>query len=486
MEKLSRKSGVLLHISSLPNEYGLGTFSCKTKEFIDFLACGKFGVWQILPITDCGYGLSPYSAVSTFAINPYFLDLTKYLSGEEINSFSFDKRNDNLTEEQDKYDKALNLVYEKLHNDFDISKFKKSNAYWLDDYAMFKVLKSHYEGSCWSAWKTGHRDRIKADLDSFKLKNKAELDKIKFIQFLLDKDWKEIKEYAKNKGIEIFGDIPMYVEYDSADVWANPKNWQLENGKPKAVAGVPPDYFNCEGQLWGNPLYNYTHMAKNKYNFWVKRIKRQSEMLDILRLDHFIAIAKYFAIPSSSTTAKSGKWVKGPGANLLKTIQSKCKIKLIAEDLGIVTEDVTSLREKFNIPGLKVMQFAFDEEGDNMYQPHNYEKNCVAYIGTHDNNTFMGLLNEGDWDKINRFKRYLNMPLEYGNDAVIDNTILALYKSSANLIILTMQDILKLGSEARMNIPGVPEGNWLWQLGHIPDMGICARYKYLSDLYARN
>ena len=226
-------------------------------------------------------------------------------------------------------------------------------------------------------------------------------------------------------------------------------------------------------------------MNKNKYDFWVKRIKRLGELFDIVRIDHFVAFSRYWSIPSNSKSAKNGKWVKGAGNTLLKTLTEKTKVKLVAEDLGIVTEEVTELKDKFKIPGIKVMQFAFDGEGDNIYQPHNYEKDCVAYIGTHDNDTFMGMLNEGNWDKINRFKRYLGIPIEYGNDAVVDGAILALYRSSANMIILTAQDILKLDSNSRMNVPGVPQGNWKWQLTGNLDRNLCYRYRELSELYGR-
>ena len=279
--------------------------------------------------------------------------------------------------------------------------------------------------------------------------------------------------------------MPFYVEMDSADVWSNPKDWQLENGKPKLVAGVPPDYFNSEGQLWGYPIYNYATMAKNNYRFWKNRIKRLGELFDIIRIDHFLAFARYWAIPSTSKTAKSGKWIKGAGVDILKEILPKTKTKIVAEDLGIVTEDVYKLKDKFEIPGVKVVQFAFDGEGDNMYKPYNFEKNCVAYIGTHDNNTMMGLLNEGNWDKINRFKKYLRMPLQEGNDQVIENLIVELYKSSANLIVFTAQDILHLGAEARLNVPGVSEGNWTWKLENNIDTNLCSKFSDLAYTYGR-
>jgi 4-alpha-glucanotransferase len=485
MEKLNRKSGILLHITSLPNNYRLGCFSKEALDFVDFLADGKFGCWQVLPFADCGYAKSPYSAVSSFAINPYLIDVSRYLTESEMHELGFNKQNANKHEEEKKIDKALDIVYKKHRKSTDLSQFEKVNKYWLDDYALYKVIKEKHDYVAWTKFPLGLRNKVKLEIDAFSIKYAKELDKVKFCQFIAQSQWEEIKKYANSKGIEVFGDLPMYVELDSADVWSKPKEWQLEDGKPKSVAGVPPDYFNEEGQLWGYPLYNYTAMQKNKYDYWVKRVKRQSDFFDILRIDHFIAFSRYWSIPSKSLTAKSGKYFKGYGDEILKQITSKCKIKIVAEDLGVVTKDVCDLREKHGIAGLKVLQFAFDDIGDHMYQPHNYERNSVACLGTHDNDTFMGLLNEGNWDKINRFKRYLRMPLEQGNDMVLENAIIALYRSSANLVILTAQDILKYGTEHRMNIPGTTENNWLWQLHQPLDKSLTYHYKDLSELYGR-
>lgn len=484
MEKLNRCSGILMHVTSLPNNLGLGVLSDECEKFLDFMELGGFKCWQVLPISDCGYAKSPYSSVSSFAINPYLIDIKEFLSEDEINSFGFNRYNSNAKEEEEKFDRALHLIYEKKCKSFDRKTFEKENRYWLEDYAIFKVLKNEYK-VCWNEWPQVYRDRNKEEIEKYKLLNKKEIDKVKFIQFIADRQWNRVKNYAKKKGIEIFGDIPMYVELDSSDVWSNPKNWQLEHGKPKQVAGIPPDYFNVNGQLWGNPLYNYTLMSKNKYDFWIKRFRRLNSLFDIVRIDHFVAFSKYWAVPSNAESAKEGKWVKGVGPGLLKAITSKCQVKLVAEDLGVVTNDVVKLRESFDIPGLKVLQFAFDGDGDHPYQPHNYEKNSVAYIGTHDNNTFMGLLNEGNWDKINRFKRYFQMPLERSNEEVVDNAILALYRSSASMVVLTPQDILKLDSSARMNTPGVEHGQWLWQLSRSLDGELAHRYKNLSELYGR-
>lgn len=486
MENLKRSSGVLIHITSLPNKYTLGTFSCECEKLIDWMSDGGFKVWQVLPITDCGYKYSPYSAISSFAINPTLVDLSEFLSEDELNSFNFDKSNPDRLEEEAKILSALDLIYKKFGKTTNKLAFEKANKYWLDDYALFKVIKEKNKNVSWLHFPVTLKNHDKVALDAFSKKYASDIDKIKFIQFIAHEQWNRIRKYAHEKGVKIFGDIPYYTEFDSADVWSNPKNWKLDSNGKGDVAGVPPDYFNAEGQLWGNPIYNYTSMAKNKYSHLIKRFKHQEELFDILRIDHFIAFSRYWSIPKDSTTAKNGKWVKGAGDAILKELEKKMNISIVAEDLGIVTNEVTALREKYNIPGIKVMQFGFDSDGDNMYQPHNYEKNCVAYIGTHDNDTFMGMLCNSDWDKINRFKRYLRMPLEWGNNAVIDNSIITLYRSSASLIILTMQDILKLDSTSRMNVPGVIEGNWAWQLDSIPNSDICSFYRDLSNLYGRN
>lgn len=484
MEKLKRNSGILLHITSLPNQYGWGNFSSSAFQFVDFLKNGGFGVWQVLPFSECLYGNSPYSSISSFAINPNFLDLTKFLSEDDLNGLGLKNVTD-MNDFNTKIHKAIQLVCEKCRNTFDTSTFLKDNKYWLEDYALFKVIKRHENFKPWTEWQEGLRNRNKSSLEEFKQKYKSEIDDEILVQYLLDKQWKKIKSYANDSEIEIFGDMPFYVELDSADVWSNPKEWQLENGKPKLVAGVPPDYFNSEGQLWGYPIYNFSIMAKNNYRFWTNRVKRLGELFDIIRFDHFLAFAKYWAISGNSKSAKTGKWIKGAGSSLLKQILSKCKAKIVAEDLGIVTEDVYKLKDEFEIAGVKVVQFAFDADCDNMYKPYNFEKNCVAYIGTHDNNTMMGLLNQGYWDKINRFKKYLRMPLQEGNDQVIENLIVELYKSSANLIILTAQDILHLGEEARLNVPGESEGNWTWKLNNNLDTNLCAKFYDLACTYGR-
>ena len=484
MEKLKRNSGILLHITSLPSDYGWGTFSSYAKSFVDFLCDGGFGVWQVLPFSECAFGNSPYSSISSFAINKYFLDVSQFLSTSELNDVGL-YNCESMQDFHTKMDSAISIICDKYRDNYSTSDFRKINKYWVEDYATFVVAKKVFDGVPWTQWPDGIKNRIKLDLENFKSEHKKEIDDIILIQYMLDNQWKKIKESANQKGIEIFGDIPFYVELDSADVWVAPKNWCLENGKPKLVAGVPPDYFNADGQLWGNPIYNFAYMSKNKYDFWLKRIKRQSELFDILRIDHFVAFSRYWAIPASSKTAKSGKWIKGAGNALLKIITSKCKIKIVAEDLGIVTEDVTALKDKYGIPGVKVMQFAFDGEGDNIYQPHNYEKNCVAYLGTHDNNTTMGLLNEGNWDKINRMKKYVRMPIEEGNDVLIENLFVSLYRSSANLIILTAQDILHYGSDTRMNVPGVAEGNWTWKLNSELNRDMCGKFKDWAYTYGR-
>ena len=285
------------------------------------------------------------------------------------------------------FDDALTLVCEKCKNKYDLSDFIKKNNYWLQDYALFILLKKKY--ACpWYDFPKEFKNREKIAMDNFIKENKKGIDNIILIQYLLDLEWNKIKKYANENGIEIFGDIPFYTCFDSSDVWANKQCWLLEDGKPKLVSGVPPDYFNSEGQLWGDPIYDYDYLKKHNYNFFVNRFKKLSQLFDIVRIDHFVAFSRYWAILPNSKTAKKGKWIKGADKELLKALTSKCSCKIVAEDLGIVTDDVIKLKEEFNLSGVKVLQFAFDDDYDNAYKPHNYEKNCVAYIGTHDNNTF--------------------------------------------------------------------------------------------------
>ena len=485
MEQLKRNSGVLLHITSLPNDYRLGCFSCECNYFIDWLAEGGFHTWQILPLVDCGYGLSPYSAFSSFAINPYLIDLSQFLSREEINSLGLSKDN-SLEKQSEIIDKALDDIYTKFGKTTDITKFEKKNSYWLDDYACYKVIKKVHNNISWIDFPRGLRDRTKNDMLAFKNKYAIDIAKEKFIQFIAHSQWETIKEYAHSKGVKIFGDIPFYVCLDSADVWANPKNWKIDIEGKGDMAGVPPDYFNPDGQLWGNPIYNYTAMSNNKYKFLVNRLSKTGEIVDYIRIDHFVAFSKYYSIPKNSKTAKNGRWLKGAGEPLLKAITSKVRNPIIAEDLGNVTPEVIALRQKFNFPGLKLVQFAFDENGDSEHQPHHWSESTIGYIGTHDNNTYLGMLESIDWEHLNRIKNYLRIPLEWGNDAVIDQTIITMYRTNAKLIILTMQDILKLNGSARLNIPGVAENNWLWQLNALPSRDLCPWYKELASLYGRN
>lgn len=483
MEKLKRASGVLMHITSMPNEFTLGTFSDDCFKFVDWLKEGGFSIWQVLPITDTGIKVSPYSATSTFAISPYLVDLSKFLTTDEMRSFGFDKNN-NIHLEQEKILLALDLVYDKHRKDYDISEFENTHKSWLEDYALYRSIQKVHDGKIWCEWPEGLKTRQKSAIDKFKVEHAREIDIVKFTQFIAYEQWNKIKKYANDNGIKIFGDIPFYIELNSSDVWSNVKSWKIDKDGRGDVAGVPPDYFNKDGQWWGNPIYNYEEMEKNGFKFFINRFKHQSQLFDIIRIDHFLAFTRYWSIPYGKL-AKQGKWQKGVGEKALDAITSKVKIPIVVEDLGTLNEEVHRLRHKYDMPGLKVLQFAFDSEGDNEYQPHNWEKDCVAYIGTHDNDTFMGLLEKMDWEILNRFKRYVRIPLEWGNDAVIDNSIISMYRSSANTIILTMQDILKLGSSARMNIPGTPEDNWLWQLDSLPSTDLCAWYKELANLYAR-
>ena len=474
-----RKSGVLLHITSLPNKFGWGKFSRECYGFIDLLSVGGFSVWEILPVSPTMFGNSPYSAVSSFAINPIFLDVSSYLPQADLQGLT---QCSNLDEYTRRFKDVLKMVCDNWRGKFDLSQFEKENGYWLKDYAMYVSIKNKYDLP-WYLFPKNLKDRKKEALQKFFIENRQEIEDIILIQYLLDKDYKKIKEYANSKGVEIFGDTPFYVERDSVDVWANPSGWQIGKGD-NLVAGVPPDYFNKDGQLWGYPIYDYEYLKKHNYSYFEKKFKRLSQLFDVIRIDHFVAINKYYAVKAGSKNAKHGKWKLGAGEELLKVIVKATSGKIVAEDLGIVTDSVKTLKDKFEIPGVKVLQFGFDSDNDSEHKPHNYEKNCVAYLGTHDNDTFMGVLSEGNWDKINRFKRYFDMPLEWGNEAVVDKAIKCLCRSSANLVIFTMQDLLKLGKSARMNTPGVPSGNWEWKLDGFND-DVFKNFAEINKIYAR-
>lgn len=464
-----RSSGVLMHISSLPGNYGIGTFGENAYSFVDFLMTSGQTYWQILPLCPTSYGDSPYQSFSTFAGNPYFIDLEileeqGYLKAGEY-------KNINWGENPECVD--YGLIYEKRHEVFkkvqkhffeaepkEYKEFCEDNSFWLEDFALFMAIKDEYSGKSFQDWDDDIRRRESKVLEKYKEKCKERIAYYKMLQFLFFEQWQKLKKYANNKGIKIIGDLPIYVALDSADVWSSPKQFMLdEDLKPIEVAGCPPDAFSKDGQLWGNPLYNWEFMKKDNYSWWVKRLRECLKMYDVVRIDHFRGFDSYYCIKASNETAKDGVWREGPGMDLFKAFKAQLgKVPIIAEDLGFLTASVRRLLKQSKFPGMKVLQFAFDSREESDYLPHNYTQNCVVYTGTHDNDTVLGWQKTSKRADVRFAKKYMNCKREL-NWAMISTA----FASVADTAIITMQDIIGLGSEGRMNTPSTVGGNWQWR-----------------------
>ena len=485
-----RKCGILLPVSSLPSEHGIGTFGIEAYNFIDFLKLAKQSYWQVLPLGPTSYGDSPYQSFSSFAGNPYFIDLNilkedGLIENEDLNEIS---KLDGNVDYGAQYYYRFNIL-KKAYSNFEKTKqykeFVKKNSYWLDDYALFMTLKKQHDDKSWNNWNNEYKFYNKKVLTKFYKENEYDVDFWKFIQFEFNKQWSKLKEYANESNIEIIGDIPIYVAYDSADVWSNVTEFQLnEDLEPIDVAGCPPDAFCEDGQLWGNPLYNYKLMKENNYSWWVKRMNKASELYDIVRIDHFRGFEAYYSIPYGSVNAKVGKWKKGPGYDLFKTIEQEVpNVKIIAEDLGFLTEGVYKLLKRTGYPGMKILEFAFDLKGDSEYMPHNYTPNCVVYTGTHDNLPLRAWYNELKEEEKHYVKEYLMLTDE---SKVCDSMIRIALASIANYTIIPLQDYLGLGEEARINTPSTAEGNWTYRIKkeYISDE-LALYIAFLTKLYRR-
>jgi 4-alpha-glucanotransferase len=470
-----RTAGVLLHISSLPSNTGIGNLGAGAHRYIDFLNASGMSVWQICPLGPTGFGDSPYQCFSAFAGNPYFIDLEPLhtaglITDEELEQLAA------LPQDHVDYGALYQAFWPILHaaygrfkasarkqflNYGSISKFRKAQAHWLEDFSLFVALKAEFGGRCWQQWPSEFRDVKRAKVQSLPDSVVETAEAHVFFQYLFYAQLAKLRAYAGSQGVEIMGDAPIFVALDSADVWANPDLFQLkEDFSPKAVAGVPPDYFAVDGQLWGNPLYDWSVHEKTQFAWWIQRIQSNLEFYDIVRLDHFRGFESYWAVPAGEKTARKGKWTPCPGLKLFKAIRAACpEAKLVAEDLGVITDEVNDLRQATGLPGMAVLQFAFGGEADNAYLPHNFDRNCVVYSGTHDNDTTVGwyqLLDESTQDHI---RRYLNI----SGDEIAWDFIRAAIRSSANLAVVPLQDLMSLGSEARLNTPGAPVGNWQWR-----------------------
>ncbi|GAB6137732.1 4-alpha-glucanotransferase [Halanaerobaculum tunisiense] len=477
--KFARSSGLLLHPISLPSDHGIGDLGSEAYRFVDFLAAAEQNLWQICPLGPTGYGDSPYQLLSAFAGNPYLISLDKLQQRGLLATVDLEQEGE-FAKDRIEYGKIIEFKIPLLKQAF--YEFKKSatgqqkqkwatfchqHKGWLEDYALFKAVKSYFNGQPWSDWDPEIKFRQPEALAKYRAELQEEIEFRKFLQYIFFEQWTALKEYANQKGIQIIGDLPLFVALDSADVWANPEFFCLtEKKEPTKVAGVPPDYFSEEGQLWGNPLYDWDKLQEDNYSWWVARLKTKLELMDIMRLDHFKGFVNYWAVPSEADTARQGHWESGPREDFFQTVEEELgELPFISEDLGKIGLETKQLRDSLGLPGMKILQFAFHGGEDHDYLPHNYSKKAVVYTGTHDNNTTAG------WYHEEASKEEKKMLHKYTTDFVTDSDyeqptwqLLQLaWASPAQVAIAPLQDILSLGSYARLNTPGAATGNWQWR-----------------------
>ena len=469
-----RESGILLPVFALPSAYGIGCFSKEAYEFVDQLKEAGQSKWQILPLGQTGYGDSPYQSFSTFAGNPYFIDLETLireglLTEEECKSYNFGEIQDSIDYEKlylNRF-KILHQAYRRFEGsqNWEYREFLDENRDWLDEYCLFMALKNKHGGVSWREWKAPYRDRDENALEEARSELAGEIDFYRFQQYEFNRQWKRLHAYANENGIEIIGDIPIYVAFDSADTWAAPELFQFdENKEPSAVAGCPPDGFSATGQLWGNPLYDWEYHKKTGYAWWMRRIVHCFRLYDIVRIDHFRGFDEYYAIPYGEKTAVNGKWMPGPGIEFFRTMEKKLgRLNIIAEDLGFLTDSVLKLLDDTGFPGMKVIQFAFDSRESANYLPHTYTENCVVYTGTHDNDTTRGWYHHVNKECRDFAKEYLHKHALDEDELAWDFIAMAM-GSVAKLCVIPVQDYLCRGSEARINTPSTLGNNWVWRL----------------------
>lgn len=489
-----RKSGILLPISSLPSAYGIGSFSKEAYEFVDFLKAAGQKLWQILPLGPTGYGDSPYQSFSTFAGNPYYIDLEKLieeglLTREEAASCDFGSHPEYVD-----YEKIYLSRFKVLRKAFErfrcmprpaYNEFLRGNTDWLEDYALYMAVKNDFDGKGWLEWDEDIRLRTDRSVSLYQEKLKDEIEFFKFQQYEFHRQWMDLKTYANDRGIHIVGDIPIYVALDSADTWAGKELFQLdENGIPSAVAGCPPDAFSATGQLWGNPLYRWDYHKSTHYQWWLKRLRHCFELYDVVRIDHFRGFDEYYAIPYGHKTAEFGQWEKGPGCDLFDAMKHALGEKaVIAEDLGFLTDSVIEMVKHTGFPGMKILQFAFNPSETSDYLPHNYSRNCVVYTGTHDNDTTKSWYHTLDEASRDFADRYLNLS---DSSHAAYAFIRAALSSVADTAIIPMQDYLELGTEARINMPSTLGDNWKWRMRQDAcTEALAEKIRRLTKLYGR-
>ena len=489
-----RESGVLMHITSLPGPCGIGTMGKYAFSFVDFLKAAGQSYWQVLPLTPTGHGDSPYQSCSTYAGNHYLIDLPSLveddlLKPEEITAIdwcSCSERVDFGTLYNNRL-RVLRLAYSRFQDkDKECAKFRAMNDSWLPDFALFMALKEENGGKPWYQWEDGLKFRDPEICGKAYVRLSKEISFYCFVQYLFFKQWNALQEYAHENGIQIIGDVPIYVPYDSVEVWKNPELFQLdETLTPTAVAGCPPDGFTEDGQLWGNPLYRWDDMAETGYYWWIQRLEAAGKLYDVIRIDHFRGFEAYWSVPYGDETAKNGHWVKGPDMDFISTLQEHLPhIRFIAEDLGFLTQEVLDLRDNSGFPGMKVLGFAFDSRDPSAYLPYNCPVNSVCYTGTHDNMTMRQWFETADEDAVDYAVEYMALTEKEG---YVWGTIRTAESSRSDLCVIPMQDLLDLGAEARMNFPGTQSSaNWTWRSGkEALDPALAKKLYRLTKLYGR-
>lgn len=474
-----RTCGVLMHITSLPSPYGVGTLGSEAYKFVDFLKKAGQTYWQILPVGPTGFGDSPYQSYSAFAGNPMLIDIDELIKAGLVSEDDKDLKI--LAEKKEFADfgqmfSFKRLILAKAHAAFAANadseqmylfgKFCRKNAWWLDDYAMFMSMKYFFKQVMWTEWADNYRLRDPQTLAKYAEEHGVDIDCWKFMQFLFFRQYKKLKKYANKRGISIYGDMPIYVSMDSSDIWANPEMFMLDSDrKPTKVAGCPPDDFSPTGQLWGNPLYDWDYMDKNNYKWWIKRVQYSAKLFDLTRIDHFRGFESFYAIPAGDKTAEHGEWLQGPSMKLFSAIKAELgDVKLVAEDLGFLTDEVKAMLKAAGYPGMNVLEFGFGGE-DSSYLPHNYVKNSVVYIGTHDNETALGWYLAQDKAGKKRIRKYLGLDKSASDGKVVRELIRCAYASVSENCVIQMQDWLCLDNSARMNIPStIGGGNWAWRM----------------------
>ncbi len=492
----ARLGGVLLHPTSLPGPHGIGDLGSAAEAWVEWLAAADCRLWQVLPLGPTGYGDSPYQCFSAFAGNPMLISLELL---REEGMLEADDLEPMPTFPEARVDygavivhrqRVLRQAFERFrrgagaHGRADFERFREENRDWLEDFALFMALKDEHGGAPWTEWERPLVARQRQALGEARRRLEVALEDQCLRQFLFFRQWGRVRQLAKSRGITLIGDVPIFVAHDSVDVWSHPELFYLDaSGYPTVVAGVPPDYFSPTGQLWGNPLYRWDRLRRDGYAWWVRRFRMALQTADLIRLDHFRGFATYWEVPGGAPTAENGRWVPGPGADFLKSMSRALgRLPIIAEDLGEITPDVIALRDRFDLPGMRILQFGFEGDPLHDFLPHNYPRRCVAYTGTHDNDTAVGWYRAASEEQRDFCRRYLASD---GSDVAWD-MIRAVWSSVAEMALVPMQDVLSLGTEARMNFPSRAEGNWSWRLtpGQLTSE-LAARLRELNFLYAR-